>query len=444
MGKKINSLRGMRDILPEEQPFWEKLNKIASTTTKSFGYSRIDTPLLEMTDLFERGVGAGTDIVEKEMYTFQTRGKDRVTLRPEFTAGIARAFIENGMARWPKPVKLFSTGSLFRYERPQEGRYREHHQIDVEALGGADPILDAQVILLAHTIITKAGIKDPKLLINSIGCPNCRKPYLKELLKYYQKHKRSICKDCKLRLKKNPLRLLDCKESKCQPILNGAPQLINSLCEECHPHFKALLEYLDELNLEYFIDSTLVRGLDYYTKTVFEFVSSDAQSRESYSLGGGGRYDGLIKLLGGQDMPGIGFGIGMERLVLEMKKMAEEKEKAQKEKTKEKTKGKPVGNHAENIIFLVQLGDLGKKKSLSLYRELQQGNVQVLESFGRGSIKSQLKAADRSGAKLAVIIGQKEALDETVIVRDMEVGSQEIIPQAKLMDYIKKILKKKK
>lgn len=426
----------MRDILPKHYVYWDKIHGVVEKLAQSFGYKRIELPIIESTNLFERTVGQGTDIVEKEMYTFYTKSKERVTLRPEFTASIARAFIENGMRRWPKPVKLFSIGPLFRYERPQQGRYRQHHQINFEALGGADPILDAQVILLAYFIIKKSGVKNIKLLINSIGCPVCRRPYLRSLVSFLKSNSRALCLDCKKRLKKNPLRVLDCKEEKCQPIINGAPQLINSLCEQCHPHFKQLLEYLDELNLEYMIDPALVRGLDYYTKTVFEFISSGEQSRNKYSFGGGGRYDELVKTLGGPITPAIGFGIGLDRLALEL-------EKNDQKKAPKKPAGAFNSRELKNIVFLVQLGDLGKKRSLFLFHELVKSNIQVSESFQKGSIKSQLKSANSAKAKLALIIGQKEALDQTAIIRNMEVGSQETIPQHKLISQIKKIFRKK-
>ena len=424
--ERFSSVRGMRDILPEEQLYWRRVISVAEKAAEGFGCQRIDTPVLEYTNLFERTVGDGTDIVEKEMYTFLTKGKDRVTLRPELTASIARAFIEHGMDRRPQPVKLYSIGPIFRYERPQEGRYRQSHQVDVEVFGRSDAMLDAQVIQLASFMLNKAGIKNWGLLINSIGCAKCRKPYIRSLTSYFRSHSSTLCPNCKIRLKKNPLRVLDCKEPRCKVLAAGAPQLINSLCEECHDHFKTVLEYLDELKMTYEIDPTLVRGLDYYNRTVFEMVTNDEATREKYALAGGGRYDGLIKQLGGKEIPGIGFAAGIERITIELSRNQ-----------------KTAGEKKKSQVFLIQLGELGKRKSLCLFNDLQKAGISVAESFGKGSIKAQLRSADKSGADLALIIGQKEALDNTVIVRDMNVGSQEVVPQDRIIERVKKLIKQK-
>ncbi len=426
--EKITSLKGMHDILPQDQIYWDKIKESVKKMADNFGYQRIDPPILEKAVLFERTVGDGTDIVEKEMYTFYTKGKERVVLRPEFTASIARSYLEQGLSRWPKPVKLYSIGSVFRHENPQAGRYREHHQIDFEVFGRKDPLLDAQVILLADIILQKLGIKNYHLAVNSIGCPKCRKAYLRTLTNYLKQYRTKLCSDCKRRLVKNPLRVLDCKQEKCQPYIEGAPQIINSLCENCHDHFKAMLEYLDELELQYVIDPSLVRGLDYYNRTVFEFVpdSDSGDKILSASLAGGGRYDGLVRQLGGKKTPAVGFGMGIERLVEELKRKHPLRKKAKK-----------------NLIFLIQLGEMGKKKSLRLLKEFQRLGMPITESFGKGSIKSQLKIANKVEAKVALIIGQKEALDNTVIIRDMEVGFQETVAEEKVMEKLKKMLKQK-
>ncbi|MBD3244693.1 MAG: histidine--tRNA ligase [Candidatus Moranbacteria bacterium] len=420
------ALRGMRDILPKEQIYWDKIRKTLPKVAKDFGFKRIDTPLLEQMELFKRTVGEGTDIVEKEMYTFITKGKEKVALRPEFTASIVRAFLENGMDRWPKPVKIYSMGPLFRYERPQEGRYRQHHQLDFEIFGRKDPLVDAQIILVGAYLLKKLGItKRTKILISSIGCLECRKPYIKKLVEYFKNHKSGLCKDCKNRLKKNPLRILDCKEAACEPITNKAPKLIDSLCQECHNHFKKTLSYLEEVNLKYEIDPSLVRGLDYYNRTVFEIVARDKEGNNKYALLGGGRYDGLAEILGGKQIPAIGFGSGIERIVTEL--MQNQK----KEKVKEKKR-----------VFIVGFGELGKKKAFQLFNDLLSSGINLRESLGRDSIKAQLKVADKEKARLALIIGQKEALDETVILRDMQIGSQEIIPRDKILKQVKKMLRK--
>lgn len=415
--------RGMKDILPEDQPYWDQVRRVSEKLARDYGFARIDLPLLEYTNLFSRGIGEGTDVIEKEMYSFLTRGGDRVSLRPEFTAGVCRSYIQHGMNVLSKPVKLFSTGSAYRYERPQEGRYREHYQVNYDAFGEQDAILDAQIIQVALRIVQNLGIKAIQIQVNSIGCPVCRKEYQELLVNYLESKKNKLCQDCKRRMEINSLRTLDCKEDKCLQVAATAPQSIDHLCEECRLHFKNLLEYLDELNLPYTINPHLVRGLDYYTKTVFEIWSGQEDGRK-HSLGGGGRYDGLMRTLGGEDTPAVGFALGMERLIGEMKRVQAKSYKYPRPK-----------------IFLAQLGDFAKKKSLVLFSELEKNGILVAESFGRGSLRSQLKVADKLGVDITLILGQKEALDQTIIVKNMKTGVQEIVSTDKLVDLIKKKLK---
>lgn len=415
--------RGMKDILPEEQPYWEQVRRTTERLAREYGFSRIDVPVVEFANLFNRSIGEGTDIVGKEMYTFVTKGGDKVALRPEFTAGIARAYIQHGMSVWPKPIKLFSTGSAYRYDRPQEGRYREFFQVNYDTFGEQDPILDAQIIQVAHRVIQSLGIKSVQIQVNSIGCPGCRKEYKELLVNYLESKKQKLCQDCKNRLEKNPLRVLDCKEDKCAQVAAAAPQSIDHLCDECRAHFKHVLEYLDELELNYVINPQMARGLDYYTKTVFEVWSGDEEGRKS-SLGGGGRYDGLIKMLGGESTPAIGFGFGVERLILEMKRVQAKPYRMPRPK-----------------VFLAQLGELAKKKSLKLFSELEKNGILTAESFGRGSLKSQLREADKQGVEITLILGQKEALDKTVIIKNMTTGVQEIVSADKLVDLVKRKLK---
>ena len=415
--------RGMKDILPEEQPYWDQVRKISERLARDYGFSRLDTPLVEFSNLFVRGVGEGTDIVDKEMYNFVTRGGDKVSLRPELTAGNCRAYIQHGMNVLPKPVKIFSTGQVYRYDRPQEGRYREHYQVNYDAFGELDPILDAEIIQIAARIIQSLGIKAVQIQVNSIGCKTCRKEYRELLVNYLESKRNKLCQNCKIRLETNPLRILDCKEDKCYQVAVSAPQSIDHLCDECRVHFKTLLEYLDELDLPYIINPQLVRGLDYYTKTVFEIWSGEEEGRKQ-SLGGGGRYDDLVKILGGEATPAIGFALGIERLIIEMKRVQARPYRAPKPK-----------------VFLAQLGDLAKKKSLRLFSELEKNGILVAESFGRGGLKSQLRVADRLGVEITLILGQKEALDGTVIVKNMVSGVQEIVNADKLIDIIKKKLK---
>jgi histidyl-tRNA synthetase len=415
--------RGMRDLLPGDQPYWNQLRRVLSRVAIDYGFQRIDTPAVEYANLFIRSIGKGTDIVDKEMYIFNTKGGDKVALRPELTAGLGRAYIQHGMNVLPKPVKLFSTGPVYRYDRPQEGRYREHFQANFDAFGEQDPILDAQLIQLAHRVVTSLGIKNIQFQVNSIGCPKCRKEYQDLLVAYFESKKQKLCLNCKKRLEINPLRILDCKEDKCIQVAATAPQSIDRLCTECRIHFKSLLEYLDELDLPYVINPRLVRGLSYYTKTVFEIWSADEEGKK-HSLGGGGRYDHLIEQLGGEHTPAIGFGIGMDRIVQEMKRVH----------AKSYIEPKPR-------VFLAQLGDLAKKKSLNVFAELQKNGILTAESFGRGSLKSQLRVADRLGVEITLIIGQKEALDETVIIKDMVSGTQETVNHERLINAVRKILK---
>ena len=419
----LQTLRGMKDVLPQDQLYWEQVRRVSERLARDYGFLRLDTPIAEYANLFVRSIGEGTDIVEKEMYSFTTRGGDNVALRPELTAGNCRAYIQHGMNVMTKPVKIFSTGSVYRYERPQEGRYREHHQINFDAFGEQDPILDAQIIQIAHRLVQCLGIKSVQIQVNSIGCPACRKSYRDLLINYLESKKSKLCQDCKRRLEINPLRVLDCKEDKCLQVTSIAPQTVDHLCDECRVHFKTLLEYLDELDLPYTINPHLVRGLDYYTKTVFEVWSGQEDGKQS-ALFGGGRYDRLIKTMGGEETPAIGFGMGIERIIIEMKRVQAKAYKPLKPR-----------------VFLAQLGNLAKKKSLRLFAELEKNGILVAESFGRGSLKSQLKIANRLGAEITLMLGQKEALDGTVIIKNMATGAQETVSIEKLVDIIKKKLK---
>jgi histidyl-tRNA synthetase len=419
----MQTLRGMRDILPDEQPYWERARRILTRASEDYGFRRIDLPTLEYAHLYLRSIGEGTDIIDKEIYLFHTRGGDKVALRPEMTAGLCRSFIQHGMGVLPKPIRLFTMGPLFRYDRPQEGRYREHWQANFDILGESDPILDAHVIQLASRVVKDLGLKNIEFQVNSIGTKESRRDYERILVKFLESQRHKLCQNCRERLLVSPMRVLDCKEDKCAQLTMNAPQSIDYLDDESRLHFKRLLEYLDELELPYSINTRLVRGLDYYTRTVFEIRSTDKEGKQ-YSLGGGGRYDRLIELLGGESTPAIGFGLGLDRIVLEMKR----------------TQVKPY-EEPKPRVFLAELGDLAKKKSLRLFADLEKNGILTAESFGRGSLKSQLRVANRLGVEIAVIIGQKEALDETAIVKDMISGTQETVNQDRLVVAIKKILK---
>lgn len=427
MSKKSKSKfkipRGMRDILPKEQIYWEKVRSVIGNVAGSYGFERIDTPILEERDLFIKSTGAYTDIIEKEMFNLTTKGRDKLSLRPEFTPGVMRAYLEGGLSSLPHPVKLYSIGPIFRYERPQKGRYRQSYQANFEVIGEQDPVLDAQLIQIFFSISKKLGLKKLITQINSIGCFKCRPNYRKKLVNFYRNRKKDFCSNCQRRFQYNPLRLLDCKNEICSQLAQEAPQIIDSLCDECNSHFKSVLEYLDELEIPYILNPCLVRGLDYYTKTVFEIWPEEEDGRQ-VSLSGGGRYDGLIKLLGGQDTPAVGFAIGLDRIV----NLIKERE----------IKITPRKKH---LIFLVQLGELGKKKSLKLFEELRQAGLETASSFSKNTIKSQLRIANKLQARFALILGQKEALEDSIIIRDMETGSQKIVPLFKAVKEVKKKIK---
>jgi len=415
----------MKDVLPEENRYWKQINNIVCKFAEIFGFSLIKTPIMEDVNLFERGAGVSSDVVRKEMYTLPVKGGQKLVLRPEGTAGIARAYIENGMSNLSQPVKLFYEGPMFRYERPQAGRKRQHSQFGFEVFGSNDAIIDAQLIYLAWKIFLKLGLKNISIHINSIGCNECRKGYRSALLNFLKSRKNRLCKDCIERMTLNPLRILDCKNDDCKEIIADAPQIVDHLCKECHDHLMLVLEFLDELDIPYFLNPKLVRGFDYYTKTVFEICSNDEQFKDSHiNFGGGGRYDNLIKDIGGEEVPAAGFGIGIERMVMLMQHC--------RIKVPEKKKAK---------VFLVALGTIGRKKGLKLFENLISAGIFVRESFSKGSLKSQLKAADKEGALLSIIIGQKEAIDNVAIVRDMVSGAQEIIDADKIFPRIKKMLK---
>ena len=415
--------RGMHDILPMEQPWWEKIRKVFQETAVFYNFLRIDTPILENAEIFEKGVGGMTDIVEKQMFILRQKGKDRLALRPEGTAGIIRSYLQHNLNRLAQPLRLYYLGPMFRYENPQAGRYRQFYQLGFEILGGEDdPLYDAQIILASFRVIEELKIKNFFIKINSLGCKNCRSAYRRKLQEYYRKLNSKICKDCQRRSISNPLRLLDCKNERCQTLKEEAPAILDHLCNSCRSHFRGVLEYLDELNLPYLLDNHLVRGLDYYNRTVFELVIEN----DKIALGGGGRYDSLGDIIGNRKsiLPAVGSSLGVERVIEEIKKQGVNYPASVKPK-----------------IFLIQIGKPAKKKSISLIERFREAGIRVGEALGRESLKSQLKIADREGAVLALILGQKEVFEDSIIVRDMKSGVQENVPLGKIIEDIKKKLK---
>lgn len=423
---KLQSLSGMHDILPEQQLYLKRIEKSIENTTKYYSFQRIDVPVIEYAEVFSKGAGAASDIVEKEMYTFKTKGGDLVALRPEFTPGIARSYIENGMHNQPQPIKLWTMGPCFRHDRPQKGRYRQFLQASLEVLGDKSASIDGQIIQMSYDILKDLGFKNINIEVNSIGDAECRPYFKKTLTNYFKSRKSSLCSDCQRRLKENPLRILDCKEEKCQQVKAGAPQTIEHLCESCHAHFKQVLEFLDELQLPYSLNPYLVRGLDYYTKTVFEISEKSEAGVQYGALASGGRYDGLLKILGGRETPASGSGIGISRI---MELMIEKEIKVVKKEEKVD-------------IFLAQLGQLAKRKSLKLFEEFRDAKIPVAESFSKDSLRAQLKSADKMGARWVLIFGQKEALEDFITLRDMKTGVQKEIKLDKVVAEMKNKIKK--
>lgn len=395
---------GTQDILPEDQPYWEHFTAHVTALARRYGFERLDVPLFEATSLFARGVGEGTDIVDKEMYSFKDKGGDDLTLRPEFTAGVIRAYIEHGMHALSQPVKLYSLGPAFRYERPQAGRFRQLHQFNAEVIGIADPLADLEIMLLAWDIYDGLGFQHLSFQLNSTGCPQCRPGYVQTLKEYYLAHYETICEDCRHRLERNPLRVLDCKSERCQPIIAAAPRIENHLCADCGAHFTTLRGYLDDLGRPYTINHRLVRGLDYYTKTVFEAWAEGIGAQSAVC--GGGRYDGLAELLGGPVTPAVGFAAGMERAVLLMK-----------------AQGKTVPPVLPPPVFIAYLGAAARQAAVRLLVQVRGAGLGAQMAMG-GSLKAQLRQADKRGARLVLIVGEDELARGEVTLRDLAAGTQ--------------------
>lgn len=409
--------RGTQDVLPEEEKYWRYVEGTATRLAEQFGYQRIRTPTFEDTALFVRGVGESTDIVTKEMYTFLDKGGDSLTLRPEATAPILRAYLEHGFASRPQPVKLYFLGSMFRYDRPQAGRYREFHQFDCEVIGDGDPTVDAEVVLLAWRLYEALGLRGLSIQLNSIGCPGCRPAYLEALVAHFTEHRMGLCHDCQRRLEVNPLRLLDCKVEQCQPAILSAPVSVDHLCEECREHFAELRRLLDGFNLPVFLNPRLVRGLDYYTRTVFEIWPAVAGAQAA--LGGGGRYDGLMEQLGGKPAPGIGFAVGIERIILNIKEQ-----------------GIAVPEVGKPLLYVAYLGREARLPALQLADEARRQGIPTVSTLGPRSLKAQLKQADGSGARFAFILGEQEIRENTVTVRDMVESRQWQEPREQALERL--------
>ena len=399
----INKPRGTEDVLPKDSGLWQKVENIARETAGLFGYKEIRTPVFESTELFQRGVGDTTDVVQKEMYTFEDKGGRSITLKPEGTACLVRSYIENSLYANPQPTKLMYIIPCFRYEKPQSGRLREFHQFGIECFGAENPTTDAEVISLASMFLKNAGVKNVKLNINSIGCPECRGKYNESLKNYFNSNKGDLCETCLERLEKNPMRILDCKSPVCSKIAENAPKMIDYLCEECSNHFDSVKARLDKMGIEYFVNPDIVRGLDYYTKTVFEFTS-DALGAQS-TVCGGGRYSGLVEELGGKPAEGIGFAVGLERLILIIKSQNEDAEVTQ-----------------TPDIFFATIGENAEAEAQKLIYELRKMGVYAEQDLCGRSVKAQMKYADKLGAKYSVVLGDDEVANGTANLKNMTDG----------------------
>jgi histidyl-tRNA synthetase len=411
--------KGTRDVLPSEVYKWQYLENIFSDICGKYNYKEIRFPVFEYTELFQRGVGDTTDIVQKEMYTFFDKGGRSITLRPEGTASVARSYIEHGMASLPQPIKLYYNITAYRYENIQRGRYREFHQFGVEALGSPGPSVDVEVISILNMFFDRLGIKNVDLNINSIGCPKCRGKYDDKLKDFLRPRLNNLCENCKARFERNPLRIIDCKEESCKEYTKQVPSLIDNLCEECFEHFEGLKSGLSNLGIRYNIDKDIVRGLDYYTKTVFEFVSNNVGTQGT--ICGGGRYDGLIEACGGSPAPGIGFGLGIERLLLELDSQ------------------KIIIPEPKGIdIFLASVGRKADRFAERLVYELRINGINAEKDLLNRSLKSQMKYADKLGASYVVVLGDEEIDTNRAVLKNMKTGENKDVSLDSILDRFKK------
>lgn len=397
------AIKGTKDVLPSESYKNQYIEATCLGVAENFGYKEMRTPVFEHTELFQRGVGDTTDVVQKEMYTFDDKGGRSITLRPEGTAGAARAFLENGLSNEALPQKICYLTSCYRYEKPQAGRLREFHQFGIECFGATSPLADAEMISLAKQIFDELGVKDLHLELNSIGCPECRAEYHKALKEYFSQYKDKLCDTCNDRLERNPMRILDCKSPVCSEIAKGAPVVLDYLCDECKEHFEKVKAYLDAANIEYIVNPQIVRGLDYYTKTVFEFVSDAIGSQGTVC--GGGRYDGLLEELGGQHTPSLGFAMGLERLQLVME-----------------AQGCNFPEPSRPDLFIVAMGEKATLKAVEIAKDMRDEGFSVVYDLNGRSLRAQMKYADKLGAKFNVVIGDNEVENKIVSLKDMATG----------------------
>lgn len=405
MGVITKKIKGTEDVLPKDSYRWQFVEDVMRKESAAYGFKEIRTPVFEHTELFARGVGQTTDVVQKEMYTFDTKGGESVTLRPEGTAGAARAVLEHGLVNDSLPIKASYFVSCYRYEKPQAGRLREFHQFGLECYGTQSPVADAELICAAQSIFDRLGIKQLRLEINSIGCPACRAEYHKALKEYFYGYKDELCETCNSRLEKNPMRILDCKSPVCSKIAQGAPKITDYLCDECKEHFASVQKYLDAAGVEYTVNPTIVRGLDYYTKTVFEFVTDFIGAQGTVC--GGGRYDGLIEELGGKHLPSLGFAMGIERLLMLIDKQ-----------------GIEIPKPSTCDLYVAVMGESASLKSFEIIKAVRScGLIAETDVVGRG-LRAQMKYADKIGAKFSMVLGDNEIEQGKAVIKNMSSGEQ--------------------
>lgn len=405
MALVTKAIKGTKDVLPKEVHKNQYIEATALDIAEKFGYKEIRTPMFEHTELFQRGVGDTTDVVQKEMYTFDDKGGRSITLRPEGTAGAVRSYLENGLCNEALPQKVCYVGPFFRYEKPQAGRLREFHQFGVECFGTASPLADAELISLGKSIFDTLEVKDISLEINSIGCPTCRAEYHKALKEYFSSRKDELCDTCRDRLDRNPMRILDCKSPVCSDIAKDAPVVTDYLCEECDAHFKKVQEYLKAMHIDYTINPKIVRGLDYYTKTVFEFITNSIGAQSAVAAGG--RYDGLVDELGGQKTPSLGFAMGLERIMLLME-----------------AQNAPFPDANVPDLFVVALGDKATLKAVEIVKDMRAEGFTALMDLNQRSVRAQMKYADKLGAKFNIVIGDNEVENGTAKLKNMSTGEE--------------------
>jgi len=417
--------RGTQDILPGEVEKWQYVESVLSDLCRRYHYKEIRTPIFEHTELFQRGVGDSTDIVQKEMYTFEDRGGRSLTLRPEGTASVVRSYVQNKLYGLPnQPTKLFYFGPMFRYERPQQGRTRQFVQFGIEALGSEDPGIDAEVIALAMNSYQELGLRSLKLVLNSLGDKESRQNHRKALIEHFKPHKDEFCNDCQSRLEQNPMRVLDCKQDRDHPAMKDAPSILAYLNDYSLEYFQQVKAYLDQLGIPYEIDSNLVRGLDYYNHTAFEIMSEAEGFGAITTLSGGGRYNGLVEEIGGPESPGIGFALSIERLLMALE-----------------AEGVELPTEEQLDCYIVALGDEAKKEAAAIVYQLRKAGIQVDKDYGQKKIKAQFKAADRLQAKYVLVLGEDELANKQINVKRMATGEQETIAIADVVEYMKKEFK---